>query len=283
MSKGVAVAALMSVCMAAWGFGVFGAVRTDLALHKHCKADSYEGMYDPGQPTGNYPDKATDSLLGQGNRWGSYYNADHNPNPDSAWIFVDLGAKYYIDSLAIYWEHSGAKKYDVQVWNSDVDTPSYNDKGWTTIYTDTTLYYQNPPVDMCLAFLKVPVTQTRYVRIRCYKRLFNYGYSIMELLVFGNLNVQTNRESTQPQSVASSLIIIRTKIGVSIRSMGAGSNAMTAEILSPAGKLIRRLSSLKEVQWNYKDAFGNKVPNGTYLLRVISWGKIMQEKIAVYR
>lgn len=264
-------------------FWSFWGRKTDIALHKHCKADSYEGMYDPGQPTGNYPDKATDSLLGQGNRWGSYYNADHNPNPDSAWIFVDLGAKYFIDSLAIYWEHSGAKKYDVQVWSSDVDTPSYNDKGWTKIYTDTTLYYQNPPVDMCLAFLKVPVTQTRFVRIRCYKRIFTYGYSIMELLVFGNSSVQTNKELMQPQNVVLSLNLVKTRTGVFIRPNWAGNNATTAAIFSPNGQLIRHLTGNNVSFWNYKDTFGNKVPNGTYLLRVISWGKIMQEKIAIYR
>jgi flagellar hook assembly protein FlgD len=47
--------------------------------------------------------------------------------------------------------------------------------------------------------------------------------------------------------------------------------------------LVRKLSGSDLFLWDYKDAFGNKVPNGTYLLRVTSAGKMIQDKIAVYR
>jgi hypothetical protein len=152
------------------------AARANLAFGKTCKASSVEGKLTP--------DKAVDGPKTQGSRWGSNYGTDKNK--DSAWFFVDLGAAYSIDSVAIYWEHSGAKLYTLQTWNSAVDTPSYDDKGWTTIFTDTTLTYQPRPVDMCLSFIKLTPVQTRYLRVRCYKRLFEFGYSIMEFEAYGS-------------------------------------------------------------------------------------------------
>src|SRR4051812_31427553 len=84
------------------------AARPNFALHKICKASSVEGKLTP--------DKAVDGLKGQAYRWGSNYLTDKNK--DSAWIFVDLGANVTLDSIAIYWEHSGAARYAIQVWNS---------------------------------------------------------------------------------------------------------------------------------------------------------------------
>lgn len=152
-----------------------GAPRPNLASGKPAKGSSVEGQLTP--------DKAVDGPKSQASRWGSNYIADKNK--DSAWIFVDLGKTYVVDSVAIYWEHSGAKRYDLQAWTAAADTPSYSDEGWKTFFTDTTLYYQPRPVDMCLSFLKVPPTALRYLRVRCFKRLFEFGFSIMELEVYG--------------------------------------------------------------------------------------------------
>lgn len=149
--------------------------RPNLAFGKPCKASSVEGQLTPN--------KAVDGPKSQASRWGSNYGTDKNK--DSAWFFVDLGKYYDIDSVAIYWEHSGAKKYDIQSWISEVDTPSHNDAGWKTLLTDTTLYYQPRPVDMCLSFLKLAPARMRYLRVRCYKRLFEFGYSIMEFEAYG--------------------------------------------------------------------------------------------------
>jgi beta-galactosidase len=151
------------------------AARPNLALNKVCKASSVEGQLTPA--------KAVDGPKTQASRWGSNYQTDKNK--DSAWIFVDLGKRYLVDSLAIYWEHSGARHYAVQAWNSAVDTPSHDDSGWKTLHTDTTLQYQPRPVDMCLSFIRLQAVDARYIRIRCYQRLFEFGYSIMELEVYG--------------------------------------------------------------------------------------------------
>jgi hypothetical protein len=146
-----------------------------LSQNMPCKASSVEGMLTA--------DKSVDGPKSQGSRWGSNYGTDKNK--DSAWIYVDLGKKFLVDSVAIYWEHSGAKNYAIQIWKLEIDPPSLNDSGWTTIFTDTTLTYQPRPVDMCLSFIKLAPVASRYVRIRCYKRLFEFGFSIMEFEVYG--------------------------------------------------------------------------------------------------
>jgi hypothetical protein len=149
--------------------------RPNIAANKICKASSVEGMLTA--------DKAVDGPKTQGSRWGSNYGTDKNK--DSAWFYVDLGRKYVVDSVAIYWEHSGAKRYDLQVWKTG-DVPSNDDTGWSTVFTDTTLTYQPRPIDMCLSFIKLAPVETRFLRVRCYKRLFEFGYSIMEFEAYGN-------------------------------------------------------------------------------------------------
>jgi hypothetical protein len=170
--------------------------RPNLAFGKTCKASSVEGQLTPN--------KAVDGPKSQASRWGSNYGSDKNK--DSAWFFVDLGRAYDVDSVAIYWEHSGAKRYTIQAWTSEVDTPSYSDAGWKTLLTDTTLYYQPRPVDMCLSFLKIAPARTRFVRIRCYQRMFEFGYSIMELEVYGK---EASASSLRPSMRAT-----RSRIGL---------------------------------------------------------------------
>src|SRR5271157_4308162 len=96
--KDRAIAIVMTgFCLVAWSFNTCAAARTNLALNKTATADSYDA-------TGG-PQMAVDGKLGQNSRWENNYA----PKPDSlkgnAWIYVDLGAKYLVDSVAIYWEH----------------------------------------------------------------------------------------------------------------------------------------------------------------------------------
>jgi hypothetical protein len=128
------------------------------------------------------PEKAFDGPKSQASRWGSNYGSDKNK--DSAWIWVDLGTVTTVDSVAIYWEHSGAKPFAIQAWKGAGDVPSDKDSDWETIFRDSTLVYQNPPVDMCLSFHRIPATPLRFLRVRCYKRMFQFGFSIMELEVY---------------------------------------------------------------------------------------------------
>ena len=63
--------------------------RPNLASKKPCKASSVEGKLTP--------DLAVDGPKSQGSRWGSNYGSDKNK--DSAWLFVDLGKAYDVDSV----------------------------------------------------------------------------------------------------------------------------------------------------------------------------------------
>ena len=253
--------------------------RVNIALHKAVKADSYA--------PGNTPEKAVDSIcgghaIGQDSRWESNWQAE--PDVDSirsnAWIYVDLGAKYTVDSVAIYWEHSGAKDYKVQAWPG-TGTPTISDNDWTTLLRDTTLTY-NADSDMCLSFLKLPPTATQYVRMHSYKRIFTYGISIIEFKIFGNPVTAVEHISNNSKP-SSGLTLTSTSTGISIKSTNPNEANLTADIFSPSGQLIRRLSGSNASFWNYKDNFGHSVTNGTYLIKVTSSGKIVQDKITVNR
>jgi hypothetical protein len=288
MSKGVAVAALMSVCVAAWGFGVFGAVRQYIAAQKTATADSYA--------TGNTPNKAVDSIyggggVGQGSRWENNWGAE---NPDvstvrgNAWLCVDLGATYTVDSVAIYWEHSGSSDYKVQAWAGTGAPPALAptaaavDSNWTTLIRDTILTYSTT-ADMCLSFLKLPATAARYVRMHSYKRLWNpgWGVSIIEFMIFGTPGTSA-KPAAQYLMPFSGLSLTKTNSGVSISANGLNEKA-AADIFAPNGKMVRHLSGSDASFWNLKDAFGNTVTNGTYMVRVSVAGKTYQDKVLISR
>ncbi|GAJ15757.1 unnamed protein product, partial [marine sediment metagenome] len=107
-------------------------------------------------------------------RWSSDWNGDINP--DSAWIYVDLGAQYVIDSVFIYWQTSAAIEYKIQV----ADAPSDNDVGWTDAAHITD---GSSGENRSISFTAV---SARYVRMRGIQRTSaTYGYSIFEFEVYG--------------------------------------------------------------------------------------------------
>lgn len=260
---------MLAVCVSA-------APRTNLALHKTATADSYVGARTPAM--------AVDGINSGESRWENNY-IDGRPDSlkGNGWLYVDLGTNYLVDSVAIYWEHSGSGKYAIQVWDSTVAPPSNNDTGWTTLLTDTTLTYTDA-VQRCLSFLKLPPRETRYVRMRSYKRLWNpgWGISIYEFEVYGTpTSVLTSTKDNRAN--ASGLNIQWTNSALFIKVNGNQTRDLSVEIFSMKGQLVRKLSGSESTLWDYKDSFGSIVTNATYLLRVTSGGKTMQDKIAVYR
>jgi hypothetical protein len=256
---------------------VFAASRENLALHKTATADSYVGARTPAM--------AVDGINSGESRWENNY-IDGRPDSlkGNGWLYVDLGTNYLVDSVAIYWEHSGSGKYAIQVWDSNGATPSNNDTGWTTLLTDTTLTYTDA-VQRCLSFLKLPPSETRFVRMHSYKRLWNnpgWGISIYEFEVYGT-PTSVLASAKDNKSNTSGLNIRSTSSGLFITANGNKIKGSSAEIYSAKGQLVRRLAGSGMFLWDYKDCFGNKVTNGTYILRVTSAGKTMQDKIAIYR
>jgi hypothetical protein len=240
--------------------------RTNIALNTIAKSSAVQSGFLPGF--------AVDGTVSQASRWSS-------AGGDSSWIFVDLGAYFTIDSLAIYWEHAGAKKYSVQVWSLPTDTPSFNDKGWTTLLTDTTLYYQPPPADWCTSFLKVTPTKTRYVRIRDYLRLTGYGCSIFELEVYGTPVPVAVASEIAPEALFSAVNMTRTPSG--IRFSTDRGLPIVADIFSIQGRLVRRLTEANDGFWNFRDQTGGTAKNGMYFAKVIYGGKPSTMRIDVCR
>ncbi|MDC0710652.1 discoidin domain-containing protein [Stigmatella sp. ncwal1] len=125
-----------------------------LSLKRPATASSVEG--------GNTADLAVDGNTGL--RWASVWNVDPQ------WLSVDLGATATLDRVKIQWEGAYAKAYKVQV--------SPDGASWTDLYA--TSAGDGGVDDLTLS------GSGRYVRVYCTQRaLTNYGYSILELEVYG--------------------------------------------------------------------------------------------------
>ena len=102
-------------------------------------------------------------------RWSSEWS-------DPQWIYVDLEQPYAIDRVVIYWEGSFAIQYQVQV--------STNAIQWTPVATITN---GNGGTDT----INFTSQNARYIRMYGTQRNsisgFQYGYSIYELEVYGEV------------------------------------------------------------------------------------------------
>lgn len=271
-----------------WGFSmwemrIFNTLGTNLALHKTAVASSSDAACSLAVDGIMFN---ADGSLNFNSRWENNYG---DGRPDSLkgndWIYVDLGAKFTVKYIAIYWEHSASGNYVLQAWTKP-GTPTAPDSDWTFLLRDTNLTYSKPP-DFCQTSFAVPPTVTQYVRMHSYKRLPPpagdiWGISIFEFEVYGTpTQTAINPASLVQKASASGLSLIRNKDGISIKTNAFGD--LATDIFSLNGQLMRRLSGADASFWNYKDSFGRSVTNGTYLLRVTSAGRTMQDKIAVYR
>ncbi|WP_225408528.1 discoidin domain-containing protein [Stigmatella hybrida] len=127
-----------------------------LSLKRPATASSVEG--------GNTADLAVDGNTGP--RWASVWGVDPQ------WLSVDLGATAAIDRVKIQWEAAYAKAYKVQV-SADGNT-------WTDLYS--TAAGDGGVDDLTVS------GSGRYVRVHGTQRaLTNYGYSILELEVYGTV------------------------------------------------------------------------------------------------
>ena len=128
----------------------------NLALNKTVTASSTETPSFPGS-------YAVDGNTGT--RWSSQFS-------DPQWIYVDLGANYNVNRVVLNWEAAYASAYQIQV--------SSNAINWTNVYSTTT---GNGGIDN-ISFAK---TSARYVRMYGTARATQYGYSLWEFEVYGNL------------------------------------------------------------------------------------------------
>ncbi|WP_224369553.1 discoidin domain-containing protein [Hyalangium versicolor] len=151
-----------------WEFEVYGSTGgttppptvVNLSANRTAYASSAEGN--------NTANLAVDGTTGS--RWASQWGVDPQ------WLYVDLGASAQISQVKIQWEGAYAKAYKVQVSSDELT--------WTDLYSTTA-------GDGGLDTLTVSGSG-RYVRILGTQRaLAAYGYSILELEVYGTGGVNT--------------------------------------------------------------------------------------------
>lgn len=128
--------------------------------------------------------KAYDQNSNEYQRWGSYYNTPSNPVVDNdQWIAVDLGAKYEITEVRLYWEAANGKDFDIEV--------SVDGVNWTTAAG----IRNNPANQYTNIILIDPSVEARHVRMKGIERNLTYGYSLYEFEVYGpnsTLPIQLN-------------------------------------------------------------------------------------------
>ena len=126
---------------------------TNVAFNKTATASSNDGT--------DLPNYAFDGNMTT--RWASN-------TTDNEWIYVDLGARYDICEIAIYWEAALGKDFNLQV-SDDAST-------WTTVDAVTGNSSQYTEFDGSAS--------GRYVRMQGIHRGTTFGYSIWEMQVYGN-------------------------------------------------------------------------------------------------
>ncbi len=140
----------------------------NLALNKPARASSVQGNLlafyaTDGVTTSTTPDT----------RWGSIGDSIHNSVPQ--FIRVDLGQKYDLSRVVLYWEAAYGKVYDIQVADDTVQTRR--------------LAYHEPAGDGGTDDIALLAGSSgRYVWMTATVRGSSYGYSLYEMQVYGMLH-----------------------------------------------------------------------------------------------
>ncbi len=99
-------------------------------------------------------------------RWSSAYS-------DPQWYEIDLGQRFDITEVILYWENASAKKYQIEESNDGIN--------WTTIVSR-----MNMPAGARNDILDSLKGGARYIRMYGTARNTQYGYSLWEFEVYGN-------------------------------------------------------------------------------------------------
>lgn len=112
---------------------------------------------------------------------GSYDARWSSAKSDFEWIYVDLGKKYDINRIKLFWADAYALNYQIQTSDDAIN--------WLPIYTTETGAPWITDTSGLTAY-------GRYVRIYCTKRISeNVGYSLWEMEVYGTLSTSLPNDS----------------------------------------------------------------------------------------
>ena len=152
----------------------------NLALGKSSTVSSIEGnnpIFIPDSAFNGVGYDVTDGNPNDGKaRYGSpavEYRRWSSERTDDQWITVDLGARYEVREVRLYWEVANGRDYRIDV-SDDGST-------WTTASTVT----GNPATTFYNDIVISPGVPARYVRMHGTDRNTIYGYSLYEFEVLG--------------------------------------------------------------------------------------------------
>ncbi len=133
-----------------------GMPSTNIALKKSVTASGYENA-------ASLPMSVVDGNLGT--RWSSNF-------ADDAWVAIDLGEQYYLESIKIYWETAYATNYNILVSNDGIS--------WSTLKSMRNMSGGTDEIVL------EGVNYYRFIKFQGITRaLPAYGYSIYEFEVYG--------------------------------------------------------------------------------------------------
>ena len=149
---------LLVLSMAAYAIIAPSAAHAADSLLSQGKATTASSTENAGTPASDATDGNT------GTRWSSAFS-------DPQWLQVDLGASASVDKVVLQWEAAYATAFQIQTSNDGTT--------WTSIYSTTTGTGGTQTLNI--------TGSGRYVRLYGTARATQYGYSLWEFQVYGNL------------------------------------------------------------------------------------------------
>ena len=144
--------------------------KTNLALNKSVTTSSQEGAFGG--------DLAVDG--DDQTRWSSLFS-------DPQFISVDLENIYQINEVVLLWEVASAKSYEIQT--------SIDNNSWVTIYSTANANGGTEAINLN--------GQGRFIRLNLLSRNTEYGYSLFEFEVYGELS--TDQDENPPTNLSASV------------------------------------------------------------------------------
>jgi beta-glucosidase len=105
--------------------------------------------------------------------------------PDTQWLKLDLGGICFIDSINLEWERAYSRDYVIQISNDGVDD---DDESWTDVpITSLEEIISREEATAGHVRFRMLNVRARFVRIYSTRGDRNYGISLYEVAIFGDL------------------------------------------------------------------------------------------------
>lgn len=178
---------------------------TNIALNKPSFTDQFVSA--------NTAAKANDGDISS--RWETKGKADDNNSQH--WWYVNLNNVYNVSEVQVYWDGAAAAVYAIQA--------SMNGTAWTTVDSMSTGTWGHTGV----FDLSATTVTAQYLRVWCYTRATDYGFSIKEFRAYGSLY-----DTPKPlNKIVLNPAGIDLKIGQTVTYTASGYNADGVNVPTP--------------------------------------------------